>query len=533
MKLHIFRNYTVEPLFRHFNNVTFSGYGTTEDQNETANAYIWFYSAPLNQSSEIFTMELESYLSKLDHIIAATPKEKNIICLTIEELFPFQFVNDDFNVKRSIYNYNLQLFERTKKHANLKVLDFRNFVQNYSLDQLIDWKYYYLTETIINPKLADNFYTWLKNKLNALNGVRKKCLIVDLDNTLWGGVLGEDGINGIKLGGGYPGNAFKEFQKDIKKASNNGIIIAICSKNNEGDVLEFINKHQEQVLKIDDFSCVRINWTEKSKNIVSIANELNIGTDSIVFIDDNPVEQEFVKKVLPEVQVPVFPKNPYQLKKFFKDVYESYFQTYELTEEDKNKKMQYSSNIQRQLHRAGEESAESFISTLETEITIYKANEFNISRIAQMTQKTNQFNLTTKRYEVGDIKKLIDQGYLIYCAAVSDKFGDNGITALAIIQIDSLKETATIDSFLLSCRILGREIENCFLQFVLNSLFDLQIKKVRANYIRTIKNIQTENFYEKSGFSVANNDNTNKEYHIELVKKQDIKEYFKININYD
>lgn len=533
MKYHIFRNYTIEPLFKNFKNVSYSGYNDINDFTETSDAYIWFYFMPLNQSGTLIRLELESYLEKLTIVLNRIPKEKNVIALTIEELNPFQFVNADFQEKQAIYNYNTLLFEKTKSHPNLKILDFKNFLQSYSIEQLIDWKYYYLTETILNPKLSEPFYSWFNHKIDSLKSIRKKCLILDLDNTLWGGVLGEDGINGVKIGGSYPGNAFKEFQINIKEAAKNGVILAVCSKNNEADVLEFIDKQHEQILKIEDFSVVRINWQEKVKNIKSIADELNIGTDSIVFIDDNPVEQEFVKKTFPEIIVPEFPKMPYKLNSFFKNIYETYFQIYNLTDEDKNKNLQYRSNTQRLISKNENISIENYIASLNTEITVYKVNDFNISRIAQMTQKTNQFNLTTNRYEIGDIKKFIDLGYLIFCASIKDKFGDNGITALIIIKLDADNKMAYIDSLLLSCRVLGREIEKCFLQFALNTLLDLNVETVNAKFVKTEKNIQVEDFYEKNSFTLILKSEETKEYTLQLQKKYILNNYFRINIGYD
>jgi FkbH-like protein len=251
----------------------------------------------------------------------------------------------------------------------------------------------------------------------------------------------------------------------------------------------------------------------------------------MVFIDDNPVEQEFVRKTFPEIAVPQFPKSPYELKGFFKTVYETYFQAYQLTEEDKNKSAQYNSNLQREGLKNKEISIENYLSALETEITVYAANEFNISRIAQMTQKTNQFNLTTHRYETGDIKSFLEAGHLVYCAGVKDKFGDNGITAMIIIKLYSESKAAEIDSYLLSCRVLGREVENCFLQFILNSLYDLNIRVVKAKFIKTLKNMQVENFYEKNGFQKTDEVVDEKSYTLELRSKYHINDYFKINVS--
>jgi FkbH-like protein len=533
MDLFVFRNYTLEPIFAEFDKIEFSGYGLIAEIDNRASIYIWFYLLPVNQDITLIKSELDSYLEKLDLVIQSISPDKTIIALTIEELFSFQAVNSNFEIKTSVYMYNIALLERAKIYSNLKVLDFFNFLHDFNSVQLIDWKYFYLSDIIINPKLAHFFYIWLNSKINSINNIRKKCLILDLDNTIWGGVIGEDGINGIKLGGGYPGNAFKTFQKDIFSASQNGVMLAICSKNNYNDVLELIENHPEEILKLNNFLAIRINWEEKSKNIISIAEELNIGTNSMVFIDDNPVERELIKSILPEVAVPDFPKSPYELKKYFRFIYEAYFQIYALTEEDKNKSFQYKSNVQRELLKKKVNSVEDYLKSLETQIIIYKANDFNIVRISQMSQKTNQFNLTNFRYTEGDIREFINSGYLILCAAVQDKFGDNGITAVSIIKIDKLNKTAYIDSFLLSCRILGRKIENCFLSYILNTLYDNGIKKVEARYLKTLKNTQVEDFYDKNGFTRISETSTESNYSVELENKFIHNDYIKLIENYD
>ncbi len=532
MELFVFRNYTVELFFNKFEKVEFSGYSDITKYSSSSSIYLWFYVVPIGNKSKVIQQEIENYLEKLELVLSVIPNEKTVVALTMEELFSFQYLNNDFEVKKAIYHYNINLFEKMEKYSNLKVFDFRNFTQNYSLDLLVDWKYFYLTDTIFNPKLAIFFYQWLNSKINSLLGIRKKCLIVDLDNTIWGGVLGEDGPEGIQLGGGYPGNVFKDFQKDILELSEKGIIIAVCSKNNEEDVLNFFQNHHEQILNTSHFSCMKINWYEKVANIKMIAEELNIGRDSIVFIDDNPVEQDFVRRTFPEIIVPEFPSQPYKLKLFFKNIYEAYFQVYSLTEEDKNKNLQYIENFQRKESIKNEFSMENHLSFLETQITVFKANEFNISRISQMTQKTNQFNLSTKRYSIDDIKNLIKLNYLILCIGVKDKFGDSGITGLAIIKLDLINKNAYIDSFLLSCRVLGRKIESCFLKIILNNLIDIEIFDITSNYIRSDKNIQVENFYQNHGFIETENCRIEKKYKIILGEKYIIEDYFKINVNY-
>ena len=337
--------------------------------------------------------------------------------------------------------------------------------------------------------------------------------MLDLDNTLWGGVLGEDGVDGIQIGNTYPGNAFLFFQQAILELKKQGVLLTVCSKNNEDDVFDLWNKHSDILLKKKDFVICKINWNDKAANILEISKELNIGLDSIVFVDDNPTERELVKKSLPELTVPDFPQEPYLLPQFYNEILTDFFSVHSLTEEDLNKSTQYIDNFSRKKFKNNFNDINKFISELEIVLSIEEVNDSNISRFAQMTQKTNQFNLTTKRYTDSDINSFRENS-LIYGLRVKDKFGDNGITALAIISIED--NNAYIDSFLLSCRILGKRIEFEFMKYILLKLKKMGLKKVYAKYIKTNKNIQTINFYDKLDFKISLSSNELKEYFLNL-----------------
>ncbi|MBI5540026.1 MAG: HAD-IIIC family phosphatase [Bacteroidia bacterium] len=526
LKYHIFRNSTIEILFEPFN-VSYGGYNDIA-HIPAADAYLWFFLLPINTDIETLTNEIKLFSDGIEYILSNIPSTKQIIAFDLIDLLNYRWQNADFRVKNAINNYNNKLYQLTSQHSNLKVFEFSDFLSQHHHQTFIDWKFYYISQTIISPKLAKPFQLWFSEKINALLSKRKKCLILDLDNTLWGGVLGEDGIHGIKLGNSYPGNSFVDFQKAILEANKNGIILAICSKNNESDVFEAFEKHPQMILKRSNFSAYRINWNNKAANIAELATELNIGIDSFVFLDDSPVERSFVINSLPDVVVPDFPKQPYELLSFFNDVYKKYFQIYLLTNEDKTKTLQYQENKIRNDFKNNFTDTESFIKNLNIEISVSLANSFNISRIAQMTQKTNQFNLTTKRYSENEIQNFIDNKHIVICASVKDKFGDNGITALCISKIDLTSKKAYIDTFLMSCRILGRNIENVFLSYVLNKLHNKGIVEVEASFIKSAKNMQVENFYDNFGFSLSDNTDNIKQYVLRINKTQEIKDYYKI-----
>lgn len=527
MDYFIFRNFTVENLFKGLN-AHYSGYGDISFLPTDSKNYIWFYVPSVKMNQNEFVSEIIDFQNKFNLFFQQVPHKKTVIAFTLTSLFDVVFENGNFSLKNAIDSYNNFLIEKSSENDNLKIISLEEFQKNIG-QPLFDWKYYYISQSLITPKLNIAFKNWFLKKIEAIRGNRKKCLVLDLDNTLWGGVLGEDGIEGIKIGDSYPGLAFRDFQENILEASNNGVIITICSKNNEDDVLEAFNKHPFQLIKTNHLSGYRINWQDKVTNIQELSEELNIGLDSMVFIDDNPIERERVKQMLPMVVVPDFPEHPYLMSDFFKQIYQEYFQLYKLTYEDKNKTQQYVANSKRTDFKRAFQNVDDYLASLEMELDIMQADKFTIPRISQMTQKTNQFNLTTKRYSDSDIYKFLDQSALVHCLSVRDKFGDNGVTVASIILIKD--DVADIDSFLLSCRILGRNIESTYLDFLINLVFKKGVKTILATYIPSDKNRQTESFYDKNGFELLEiKENGKKIYKLNIVKERKIKDYYKFKI---
>ena len=498
-KYFIFRNSTVENLFSKFDAV-YSGYNDISYIPDDVNAYFWVYLSPIKTNVDIYISEIEVYAQQFELVLSQIKPQKACYALTMCNKRFMYHENSNRAIYGAIENYNNKLFNLSKTFSNLKIIDFSRFCDRYTSSNLIDWKFYCISQMQINPKLAGDFNTWIQNEIAAIEGKRKKCLILDLDNTLWGGILGEDGVEGIQIGNTYPGNAFLDFQNNLLELSKNGVILTVCSKNNEQDVVEAWNKNPFLQIKKEQLAAWRINWNNKADNIVELAQELNIGLDSMVFIDDNPSERELVRQMLPMVETPEFPKQPYLLYEFFEKICTDYFQIYKLTDEDKEKLEQYKANAKRVSFQKAFASFDDYLKSLEIVLDIQELNSMNLSRIAQMTQKTNQFNLTTKRYTEEDIKAFSRQGAKIYCISVSDKFGDSGITGAAIITIDEKNKTADIDSFLLSCRILGKKIEDVFFKYIIGQIKQDGYLKITSTYIPTPKNKQTSSFYEKNGF---------------------------------
>lgn len=493
MKAFVFRNNTIE-FFFDAKTHSFSGYDDISYIPDDANEFVWFYQTPYGIDEEQKNRLTTSYTEKFDFVYSQIPETKTIYVFTLVNWFNTKIVTSDFGFDHAVSAFNNHVIKKSKEKKNIKIIDFTDFIFRYKKNEIIDWKYYFTSQLAFNPKLVNDFKLWYLKIKSTLALKRKKCLILDLDNTVWGGVLGEDGINGIKIAGDYPGNAFLYFQKAILELEKAGIIIAVCSKNNEKDVLECWEKNPFNLINKTIVSAYRINWNNKADNIKEIATELNIGFESLVFIDDNPAERELIRQNLPEVTVPEFPEHPYELPLFIDKLIIDSFRVYTLTSEDKNKTEAYKANAKRKAEELTFTDIKSFIKNLQIKIEIQTAKDTNISRIAQMTQKTNQFNLTTRRYTESDLKNMITEGAQVYCINVSDKFGDSGITGCAIIKNNE------IDELLLSCRILGKGIENEFLKQILRILKNNGYTQLYATYIPTLKNAQVKTFYDHNGF---------------------------------
>lgn len=519
----VFRNHTIERFFP--KGYSFSGYDDLSYIPQEAEGYVWFYQVPVKNDRKLLSEEVESYSGKVEYLLERVAPSKVFIALTLVPVFGPTVTESDFRLATAISGFNLTLHRLAQEHANMKVIDFREFTSRYSAADLVDWKYYFISQMGLNPRLSNDFIHWWGKKMDSVALKRKKCIVLDLDNTLWGGVLGEDGLEGIKIGGDYPGKAFGFFQEALLELEKSGVILAVCSKNNEADVLEAWERVPSMVLRKEHFSARRINWHDKAGNIREIARELNIGLDSMVFLDDNPSERELVSQFLPEVAVPDFPAQPYELPVFFQSLVENYFQVYSVTDEDRNKTTQYQANAARADAQKHFSDFASFLRSLQIRVTVAEADDVTIPRIAQLTQKTNQFNLTTRRYQDSDIRQFLQDGWRIWSVSVSDRFGDSGITGCALVHGND------VDSFLLSCRVLGKGIESIFLKTVLSILKKEGCQAVTAHYVPTQKNAQVADFYEKCGFSCVGKSEDDKDYVLELAQADlAVADYYQITI---
>jgi len=379
------------------------------------------------------------------------------------------------------------------------VYDFNQFVTKHGEDNIFDYRKFLFGDIKISldfiPYLANDLMSYLK----AVLGLNRKCIVVDLDNMLWGGIVGEDGFDGIKLGPTSPGNAFVEFQRLLLSYWQRGILLAINSKNNYDDVIQVIKEHPYMVLREEHFASMQINWNDKVSNMKEIVKDLNIGLNSLVYFDDDAVNRELVSTRMPEILTVNVPNDPTLYSKTLMSLND--FNVLQITDEDlKRGKMYQQQKVRKELQSTAT-NLDEFLKQLDIKITIKNATQFTIPRISQLTLKTNQFNLTTKRYQEEDIVKFSkDKTKLVGCAQVEDKFGDNGITGVFIINKDNPTEWS-IDTFLLSCRVMGRGVEDAIMAHILQKAKADGVKKVSGMYIPTKKNMPCENFLSNYGFT--------------------------------
>lgn len=339
--------------------------------------------------------------------------------------------------------------------------------------------------------------------ITNLQGKFKKCLILDLDNTLWGGIIGDDGLENIQLGNLGIGKAFTEFQYWIKKLKERGIILAVCSKNTEAVAKEVFDKHPDMVLKLEDIAVFVANWENKVDNIRYVQSVLNISFDSMVFLDDNPFERAMVRETINGITVPELPEDPADYLEFLYTL--NLFETSSLSEEDKARTKLYQLEAERASFFKSYTNEEEFLKDLQMEARIEAFTKFNIPRVAQLSQRSNQFNLRTVRYSDSDIAALSQsKDYFPFSLSLKDKFGDNGLINVVILKKET-SETLFIESWFMSCRVLKRGMEN----FVLNALLDFakenKFKTLKGEYIPTPKNALVINHYENLGFSKSEN----------------------------
>ena len=421
-----------------------------------------------------------------------------------EDLQAFTSTSSNINLNSLIEQINSYLISLTKKFNSLFIFDFKKISQNIGLANFFDKKLFLLSKMPFSLESQLELSKSLSRYINAILVVPKKCLILDADNTIWGGIIGEDGIDGIKLGEDFPGNIYKSFHQFLLSLRKKGVLLALASKNNKKDVLEVFKKHDDCLLKEKHFSTLEINWNDKATNIKKIASNLNIGIDSMVFFDDSPVERELIKSKLPEVSVIDVSDNPLYFEEQIQN--SEHFDHLFITRDDLKRSSMYTAKKKRENFFRKNLNIDDYLKSLKTKVIIGHINNQSIKRCSQLINKTNQFNLTIKRKSEGDIQNMLSHGGIGLWIRVLDKFGDNGLVGVAIATQMQDINSWYIDNFLLSCRVIGRNIEDIFLFELIKKLKKKkQNKFITGEYFKGNKNSIVKDFYQKQGFKKKNN----------------------------
>ena len=428
---------------------------------------------------------------------------KKIICMNYPEIGDTVFGSYANQVESSltwqVRKLNYGLMQLARDHANLFVCDLVGLQNKIGRDRMFASNVYVSTEMVLSVDALPYVASRTIDIVSALRGQFKKCLILDLDNTVWGGVIGDDGLEGIQLGHGLGiGKAFTEFQMWVKKLKQRGIIICVASKNDEKTAKEPFEKHPDMVLKLDDIAVFMANWETKVDNIRAIQQVLNIGFDSMVFLDDNPFERNIVRENIPGITVPELPEDPGEYLEFLYG--ENLFETVSYSGLDKDRTKQYQVEAQRVSLQKTFANEADFLKSLNMVSEVSGFTKFNTPRVAQLSQRSNQFNLRTIRYTEADIKMMAsDEDTIDLSFTLEDKFGDNGLIAVVIMKRQDV-ETLFVDTWFMSCRVLKRGMENFTLNTMVECAKEKGYKRIVGEYLPTPKNKMVEQHYPNLGF---------------------------------
>ena len=519
MRLALLSNVTVDLLADKLKNYNFyipAGFDTWQQE-------------VLNTSSGLYSFQPEAVVVLLH---AEEIRDKRVVdewCNTVEALcknmssIPVFVSSLDIDIKCRYGAENNQHLEtyfteklqslHGKEGLNVYALPVKDCITNLGRNNFYSPKMWYFGSMPYSMKGLAALSSLITKYAEAAKSKRKKCLAVDLDNTIWGGVIGEEGVEGITLSNHKEGAVYKDTQRLLKKMKNQGVMLAIISKNNVDDV-EPVFSHPDMLLHHEDFVAEIINWEAKPKNIKKLAADLNIGLDSIVFLDDNPAEREQMKAECPEVAVIDFPTDTALLPPVVAKVYDDFFFSLEVTDEDLKKTSMYKAEEKRKIEQSEATSLDDYLKNLKMKLDIHRMLPEEKKRVVQLINKTNQFNTTTKRYSEDDVMSLLKAGSDIFTVHVADKYGEQGLVTVLILNYE--EKSCIIDTFLMSCRVMGRNIEFEIMSKLKEYLKQKGISSVKASYIRTNRNTPVSNLFDKLGFMLIKNTETEKGYVIDV-----------------
>jgi len=481
-----------------------------------------FYSVKDNESRTDFYKTEKDIIQNRVSNIRANGSDAKIVYFSYEliddELYGNLFSKIPHSFYNNLWQLNNELIDFSRNEPDFYVFDINKYLKG--IVDYRDWT------ALINSDLHYSIDTFAKISyylgqfINTFKGHFKKCLILDLDNTTWGGIIGDDGLENIQVGSLGIGKAFTQLQKWAKHLKERGVILAICSKNSEDVAKEPFEKHSEMVLRLDDISIFVANWKNKADNIRYIQDVLNIGFDSMVFLDDNPAEREIVRQSLPGVTVPELPEDPAYYIPYIESL--NLFETVSYSENDKDRTSQYQQEAKRKKLISSVTNMDDYLKSLEMKGNISAFNSDDVSRIAQLTQRSNQFNLRTKRYTEKDITEFMNSDHhLTYTIKLKDKFGDYGLISVIILEKTN-DDVYFVDTLIMSCRVLKRDVENYALNKIVGDVKNKGVNNIIGEYLPTPKNKLVSDLLTKLSFENDHKENT---YLLNLTHYKSLKNY--------
>lgn len=476
------------------------------------------FRTPNNLDLDKITEEMDSVKKDLKNLLNKIRSDNDAIILWYLFELPYMpsvmlNLHSENNPYYLIKNLNTCFESYINKAYNSYFIDLNTIIYRFGAEFMYDRRQWHWSRSPYSKAGYREMARYTASYIFSLCGKNKKCLVLDCDEVLWGGILGEEGIENICLSPNHPGSTYYEFQQEILNLYNKGILIAICSKNNESDVMEALQNHPYMLIKEHHLAAYEVNWDDKATNLIRIANRLNIGLDSLVFMDDSEWEVDQIQNLLPEIKSIHLPrKKPYLFKDMLLEVYELANHSY--TEEDKRRTTMYRKEQERSRDRSSKSNMDLFeyFKSLKIKVEVSIADDMYIPRVAQLTQKTNQFNLRTIRCTEDDIRKYSkDELYDVIIVKMEDRFGDLGVIGTSVIKYK--EESAEIEHFILSCRALGRSVEDVMLKSVIQRTKFRGVKNLYGTYVASPKNDQTRFFYANNGFQHIKNQENNIIYH--------------------
>lgn len=471
--------------------------------------------------------------AQMNHFRAMWEKLENTYhCPVIQNNFEFPFYRilgnrdgyDPHGKTAFIQRLNMEFARYAAQHEHFYIYDIQYESAAFGLDRWTDPSYWHMYKYAMSMQAIPDFAFHLSHIIKAVFGKNKKAFVLDLDNTLWGGIVGDDGPENLEIGQETSmGQVYQEFQGYLKEHKKIGVLLNVDSKNEEENALAGL-KHPEGILKPEDFIVIKANWLPKSQNLTEIASELNIGRDALVFVDDNPAEREIIRQHVPETAVPEMTDgdqvNPDQFIRILDK--NAYFEVVTLSEDDKHRNEMYKANAMRKEQEESFGNYSDFLKSLEMEAVIRGFEPVYYSRIAQLTNKSNQFNLTTKRMTQAEVEQMAqDPGYITLYGKLKDKFGDNGVVSLVIGKKNG--DTLELILWLMSCRVLKRDMEQAMLDTLVWQSRESGIRKLHGYYYKTAKNAMVKDFYGAMGFQKLSEKDGDSEWEYVIPEKYENK----------